>query len=253
MCEPCYCIEHYEATALASRTAHDWQAALEACSAWLADEPFSQRPALMGSYIGFRPEYLSMAEQFATAGLCSDGTNIHLLNNRAVVRVYQGKINAAYKDVQTALHYSPARDSAHLLATLGLIAFRCGMPELGREYYGLSIAWFKHAKEPSAIASAALYLLREEIRIDPSAIPQAVDIAQRIAKYPIVMREPELAGMTELLLEEARSATSNNTSNDRAILPSAGREEFARNASLFRVPKNAKQIAPRLGDYLSLL
>ena len=243
----------HEANTFASRQAHNWRKALQACAAWLADEPFSLRPALMGSYLGFRPEYQAMAEQFATAGLSSNSTNILLLNNRAVARAYQGKIKEAYTDVQTALEHKSARDDAHLLATLGLIAFRSGMPVLGREYYEQSIAWFSQSKDQASVASALLYLLREEIQIDRSAIPQAVDQAKRIAKLPIVMRQPELIGMTELVLEEAHTAANTSpTSNDRILIMPASPEEFSRQGSLFNVPKKAKQLLSQL-DYSKLI
>ncbi|MDP1997160.1 MAG: hypothetical protein Q8J90_08160 [Gallionella sp.] len=246
--------ESYEAKTLASRQAHDWQNALQTCASWLADEPFSIRPALMGSYLGFRPEHAAMAEQFATAGLRCDSANSHLLNNRAVARVYQGKINEAYADVRAALEHGSARDDAHLMATLGLIAFRSGMPELGREYYALSIAWFSQAKENTSVASAMLYLLREEMQIDQSAISQSVDMAHRIAKLPMAIRQPELIGMTELVLEEARVAANvSPAASDRAIVAPASHDEFSRYASLFHVPEKAKQLALRLGDYSALI
>lgn len=244
----------YEAKTLASRQSHDWQSALRTCSAWLADEPFSTRPALMGSYLGFRPEHVEMAEQFATAGLRCNSENINLLNNRAVARVYQGKVGEAYADVQSALRNGAARDSAHLMATLGLIAFRSGMPELGRECYSQSIGWFTHTKERASVASALLYLLREEIRTDKAAIPQTIELAQRISKLPIAMNNPELVGMTQLVLEEAHAGLNSNTSfNDSVGNMTASTDEISHYASLFHVPDKAKQIAAQMVNYSELM
>jgi tetratricopeptide (TPR) repeat protein len=244
----------YEAKAFAARRARDWKNALQACAAWFADEPFSHRPAMMGSYLGcFHPKHQAVAEQFATAGLRCDSANIGLLNNRAVARVYLGKTEEAYADLRAALERGPARDDAHLMATLGLIAFRSGMPTLGREYYGLSIAWFLQSKDLGAVASAILYRLREEIRIDRSAIPQSIVIAQRIAKSPMVMRQPELIGMTELVIEEAQGAASTSLApNDRPVAP-ASSNEFSHQASLFHVPEKAKQLASRHADFAELV
>lgn len=243
-----------EANTLASRQEHDWPRALQTCAAWLADEPFSQRPALMGSYLGFRPEHAALAEQFATAGLRSDSTNILLLNNRAVARVYQGKVDDAFADVRMALDHGLARDDAHLMATLGLIAFRYGMPELGREYYGRSIAWFAQSKAHTSVASALLYYVREEMQFDRSAIPLSIELAQRIAKLPIVKHQPELAGMTKLVLEEARAATSASfVANHMHAVATASPEELRRQASLFHVPEKAKHPLTRLVDYSELI
>lgn len=244
----------FEAKTLASRQARDWTNALQACAAWLTDEPFSLRPALMGSYLGFRPESYAMAEQFASAGLRCDSTNISLLNNRAVARAYQGKIEDAYTDVRAALEYIPGRENPHLMATLGLIAFRSGMPELGREYYKLCIAWFSHSKERDSVAAAMLHLLREEIRIDQSAIPSAVDMAKRIAKLPAAMRQPEIIGMTELFFEEAHVAANTAlSSNNLGLVAPASSSEFSHQASLFRIPEKAKQRVSSLSDYSEII
>ena len=239
----------YEAKALAFRRARDWKNALQACAAWLAEEPFSSRPAMMGSYVAFRPEYQRIMEQFASAGLRRDTENFHLLNNRAVARAYQGRIDEAYADVKTALQHASARNDAHLLATLGLIAFRSGQPTLGREYYGLSIAWFSQSKEYASVASALLYLSREELRVDPAAVPISIDLANRIAKSPVATRQPELVGMTELVLEEAHAFATKSPALNVPVFAAASTDELKHQASLFQVPERAKNIASRLCDF----
>lgn len=243
----------YEAKTLASRQTRNWKNALQACAAWLMDEPFSLRPALMGSYLGFRPESYAMAEQFASAGLRCDSTNISLLNNRAVARAYQGKIHEAYADVKTALEHASGRNNPHLMATLGLIAFRSGMTDLGRDNYKLCIAWFSHSKERGSVAAATLHLLREEMRIDRSTIEYSVGMAQRIAKLPVAMRQPEIIGMTELLIEEAKEAANTKFDpNHLGLVAPASSHEFYHQASLFHVPEKAKKRLSGLGDYPSL-
>lgn len=239
--------ESFEARTLASRHDHDWNNALQTCAKWLADEPFSVRPAMLGSYLAFRPEHTGMAEQFASAGLRCDNANSMLLNNRAVARVYQGKIDEAYEDIELALQDTGARDDAHLLATLGLIAFRSGRPDLGRDLYGQSVGWFSHRKERASVASALLYWLREEVRVDRSIIPKAIDMAQRISKMSAASKQPELRGMADLLLEEAKAA-GNSTGVHQEEIVSEHLTQFAlfHSASLFHVPDKAKQIAARL-------
>jgi hypothetical protein len=99
-----------------------------------------------------------------------------------------------------------------------------------------------------------LYLLREEIRIDRSTIPLTVDLVQRIVKSPMAMRQPELIGMTELVLEEARApANTNLASNDLGVVAPASFDEFSHQASLFHVPAKAKQRLLRLSDYSELV
>ena len=243
----------HEAITLASRQAHQWTNALRACAAWLVDEPFSSRPAIMGSYIAFRPENINLAEQFATAGLCGDKANFHLLNNRAVVRAYQGKIEAAYEDVTLALQQDDARNSAHLMATLGLIAFRSGMPDIGRVYYAQSISWLSQAKHSSGVASGILHLLREEIRLDSSFIPTAIPIVERIAKSVTLARHPEIIGMTELFFEETRKPTTDGREATSLVRSPASPDDLNYQASLFHVPEKAKAVYPKLSDFSKLV
>ena len=242
--------EPHEARTLASRHQHEWHDALQTCAAWLADEPFSVRPALMGSYLGFRPEHTSMAEQFATAGLRCDSSNFMLLNNRAVARAYQGKIKEAYSDVSAALQYRDARNDAHLMATLGLIAYRSGQPELGRSYYGLSIAWFKHLKDRMSIFSAILHQLREEIRHNSSSIDLAIDMARRVKQSPFVVGRPELVGLADLVLQEASELLENQSDYFGSTYSShIDVDDFIRQAHLFKIPDVAKQHIAKLNDY----
>ena len=237
----------FEAKTLASRHEHDWNNALQTCARWLADEPFSLRPAILGSYLGFRPEHTGMAEKFASAGLRCDSANPMLLNNRAVARAYQGKIDEAYSDIGLALQDGTSRNDAHLVATLGLIAFRSGCPDLGRELYAQSVGWFHHEKNQASAASAMLHWLREEIRLDRSIAPKAIDFSQRVLKMSASSKQPELHGMGVLLIEEAK------TELDVGKIHYASRElecpshmDLAHSATLFHVPDTAKQFAARL-------
>lgn len=244
----------YEARALAFRQGQDWKKALQACAEWLADEPFSRRPAIMGSYIGFRPEFHSLAEKFATAGLRCHSGDTMLLNNRAVARANQGNTSGAFADIEAAMENLSAKDDAHLMATLGMIAFRSGMPVRGREYYGQSIAWFLQSKDSESVASAILHLLREEIRIDRLAVPQALEVVGRIEKSPLVKNQPELAGMAKLIVENSHLATGD--SPDAGQIPieiPASPELFSHYASLFNVPNRAKKAVPRLSDLSGLV
>jgi tetratricopeptide (TPR) repeat protein len=245
----------YEAKALASRQAHKWADALHWCAAWLADEPFSSRPALMGSYLGsVQPEHYALAEKFATVGLGSSNANISLWNNRAVARAYQGKTVEAYEDIKAALQHSPARDDTHLLATLGLIAMRSGMAEVGREQYRQSIAWLSQAKDYAGVASAVLNLMREELRLDGYANPRWLRVVQQLAKSPVVIREPELIGMTRVILKEVGVGSQIvNVANASPVLSPASSDEFKYQASLFHVPDKAKHLVPNLGDYSALV
>ena len=79
------------------------------------------------------------------------------------------------------------------------------------------------------------------------------EMAQRIAKLPGVMRNPEIIGMTELLLEEAKEAANTNFEpNHLGLVAPASSHEFYHQASLFQVPEKAKQRLLGLDDKLGL-
>jgi tetratricopeptide (TPR) repeat protein len=246
--------EPHEASTLASRQCYEWSEALRTCAAWLADEPFSVRAALMGSYLGFRPEHTSVGEQFATAGLRCDSSNFMLLNNRAVARTYQGKIDEAYSDVSMALQCGGAREDAHLIATLGLIAYRSGQPELGRVFYGWSISWFRHLQDRTSILYAILYQLREETRHDRTSIGFATDVAKRIKLSSFALRKPELVGLADLLIQEVSDFDDASSGGmNISVSNNFGRDDLFQQASLFKVPDVAKQRILQVNEYLSFI
>jgi len=73
-----------------------WDDARVECRQWLNDEPFSSRPASLGSYIGvsLTTDY-SFAEACARAGLQADPNDATLQNNLTVALAYQGKLDDA--------------------------------------------------------------------------------------------------------------------------------------------------------------
>jgi hypothetical protein len=242
----------HEANALSLRQTREWSQALDACADWLAEEPFSVRPAFVGSFIGFRPEHNLIAEKFASAGLAADPGSVGLLNNRAVVRVYRGDLDLAMNDIRAATKLERGKSNPALLATLGLLAFRVGFPEIGRQLYQRALSWLYISKERTAVARGFLYLTREEIRADPSRASTYVSVATKIGKAPIVTGQPELIGMADLVQEEWKAAMvvkSAAHGDDEARFPPA---EFWHQASLFDVPGEALEQTRLAAEYANL-
>ena len=225
----------FEANTLLARQEQNWEVALNSCIKWLADEPFSLRPAQMGSYIAFLPEHNKISEEFATAGLRRDKLNITLLNNRAVALTYQGKLNEALTDFKTAMNSDGANNSPHLLATLGLIAFGSGFAEIGRECYEKAMYWFIGRKDGLSTKEAILTLLRQEIRHNPSSIPASIIIIERILKTLILTKQPEICGLANLVLKEALAGA---ILIPQTYVPSISSQELNHFISLFNNPKN---------------
>lgn len=238
-----------EARALAFRNSRQWGDAMRACAAWLADEPYSVRPSALGSFMGLLPEHVVMAEQFASAGLKSDQHNSLLLNNRAVSRAYQGKLSEAFDDVKNALNDKTAREDALLLATLGLVAFRGGQPNLGREYYSLSVEWFSFEKDRRSVAAALLHWAKEEVRIDSTASPAAERIAKKVIKSGLAAREPELMGLAETFIQKDSKQPKDKPDTKAAIdanPASLSTDELSHQRLLFNVPEKAHRPSLKL-------
>lgn len=230
----------HEALTLAARHDGRWEDTLKECACWLSDEPYSIQAAILGSYIGFWPGTHSRAEQFATAGLLSennncDSTNIMLLNNRAVARAYQGNLNDAYSDFESAIVLSDGKDSTHLLATLGLIAYRSGIPDLGADCYLKSIAWFNEIKDKPSAALAMMFFLREYTKVDKDVIPLALDMSKKIYNSPLSQQLPELKGVANLIISEI-DLTDVSTFNHKL---NASKDTIANQAKKFSIPNKS--------------
>lgn len=114
-----------------------WQEAVDECRNWLCDEPFSSRPAKLGSFIGLGlVEDYPFAESCARVGLKVDPSEQILLNNLTVVLAYQNKLVEAkgvFERIKQPL--SETHPSYVHSATEGLLHFRSGNVVLGRSLY----------------------------------------------------------------------------------------------------------------------
>lgn len=114
-----------------------WEAAQKECLNWLNDEPFSSRPAMVASYIG-----LTLTTDFITAKTCAevgiqaDPDNFTLLNNLTVALAYCGEIERALKTFAKITSMKDGDLPQYVyIATLGLLRFRVGDIQGGRQCY----------------------------------------------------------------------------------------------------------------------
>lgn len=192
----------HEADAMASRVRHDWDGVVESCELWLESEPFASKPAELGSFSAFRIDQAERAYRIATSGLATNHSNILLLNNRAVSSVYLGKIEDGIKDVEKAIRFGGS-DDTHLVATLGLIAYRLRMPSLGERYYGTAVAKFVKDKNAESTLLACLYWIREIGRYNAEYARNDLKYVKKYANKLLVgRRDPEIESMMEVIEKE---------------------------------------------------
>lgn len=174
----------YEAHAIKLIRIKDWEGALKETEMWLDDQPFSRTPATMGSYLAADGlgDYEKSVE-IAIHGLESNPSDNSLLNNLSFALANLGripeaelsfsKINFLDKSIETKIVWN---------ATKGLILFRKGHLEEGRESYkkAIELASGKDYKEYREAAS--VYLAREELLANTSYATDAFLFAENECK-----------------------------------------------------------------------
>ncbi len=156
----------FEANACQAFRDGRWKASLEACLGWLADEPFSSRPITLGSFLAIEVmEDFQLCESLCEKGLESNPHHPGLINNLTVALVYKGDLERAEEKLSmVAADQSDQSMHAHLIATKGLLAFRRGRVEEGRNFYNRAIDLA--ASDPVVKAMAVIHLGLEEVRHD---------------------------------------------------------------------------------------
>ena len=155
----------YEAKAWKYFEAGNWTEAITSCRAWLLDEPYSVRPAMLGAFLALVPIGDPLeAKSLLESALVANGNYAGLHNNYAVALAEQGRLDDAEAALKTAwLHETDAVvRSIYLVATNGLIAFRRGEVERGRLFYLESIEAARRHGNAGAAVLAEAYRAREE-------------------------------------------------------------------------------------------
>ena len=185
-------IDDHEACALSLRVDRNWSGAISSCEEWGKDEFFSERPFCLGSYIAIEAlGDADRAERILRKGLVANGNDTVLLNNLAIAMAMQGRLGEARSTLAKAekkLAGSPFEDKVVLMATSGLIDYRTGNIELGREKYLDAIKIASESGHVDDARRAALYLVLEEL--------EARTLASR-SLSSIIVRKVEKAGGSE--------------------------------------------------------
>ncbi len=175
----------FEAAALNSRKNGDWNNVVSNCQQWHLDESFSTRPCVLGSFIA--SEILrdfELCEEFSRAGLRSNPNDPILLNNLAVALIYQGKLDKASRIIDR-IHDIPQKADASVstyLPTKGLLNFRKGEFEAGRQQYFEFIDNVSGPLKEYYQALALLHLAQEELRVGSANFENVVDRTREIKK-----------------------------------------------------------------------
>ncbi len=158
----------FEARAWECFRAGEWDQTIVECWKWLADEPFSRRPAELGTFTALVPtEHFDDAIRMARVALVANPDDPLLLNNLAVGLASLNKAAEAQREfgrINPGAMSEPGYVTA-FLATQGLIAFRLGNLELGRLQYQLAVGTASGVDRAVERALALAFWAREELNV----------------------------------------------------------------------------------------
>jgi tetratricopeptide (TPR) repeat protein len=145
---------------------------------WAVDEPFSSRPAVMGTFLGGIYGDYRLGLELGEAGLIANPDDEQIVNNLAFIEASEGNLAGAWQRIQRLANYN----SPHFVANAGLIAYRMGELELGRQCYEAAIKLAKLASQSQTEALARLFFAREAILAGDPHSARIAEAAARVAK-----------------------------------------------------------------------
>lgn len=160
----------YEAQTFESFQKKDWASAIGFALQWLKDQPFSTRPAHFAAYIASTiEEKFALAEQISLFGLMGNpqdpGLRVNLAYGLAKTnRLEEAETELARVSVVDAEEWvDVAIDANH-----GLLAFRRGVPDVGRDWYGKAVLKASRLKDMTVKFTALWNWTLEEIGVPDS-------------------------------------------------------------------------------------
>jgi hypothetical protein len=162
-----------EAKYWAAYAAGEMSLALKYAKDWLIDEPYSSRPAIDGCFVCSLLDDYSAMEEILTIGLLANSENQTLKINRAFCIFASNdsamfgrfKVTPAslFRDLAAAQKSEDLQTVAHAEATIGLIYYRNGNSQKGKEFYDNSEKIFKSINIPGSELICIQNHLREAI------------------------------------------------------------------------------------------
>jgi tetratricopeptide (TPR) repeat protein len=172
-----------EAQAWRSYFEGDWTTATKSSTRWLRDQPFSGNAATLHSYIvadmleNFEPAVASLR-----AAIRCNPDSLMLRNNLAYSLINLGELTEAEKLLRELhLEQSSGTDRV-LIATVGLLEFRKGNAEMGRNLYLQAIEQCKRLGLTDDAGRAATYLAIEEVRAKTGEAAEAIKRSHHLTR-----------------------------------------------------------------------
>jgi pentatricopeptide repeat protein len=181
-------INPFEACARQFAEQKNWEKSIEFSKKWFLDMPFAKSSVLFANDIADNKlKDHAQAVDIAKMGLLSHPNDAHLLNNIVYSLCKQDKIEEAdkyLKEIKKEDMFASNVTAICLTATRGLLAFRKGFPEIGRQMYNESMEMAVRANSVFYHSLALINYIGEELRLGEENLDGYVPrINQIIKKY----------------------------------------------------------------------
>jgi len=168
----------FEASANVNLREGEWNYAIAEGEEWLRDQPFSKQPALFTSYVASLIEDYERSIRILKESLHANPDDPALINNLAFALGSANRLDEADSLLRRIdITNCEGPSAITLAATAGLLMFRAGLPDRGREFYQLAISRASSQGNSTYKAMASLYLAREELIASTPAAEIAVNRA----------------------------------------------------------------------------
>lgn len=179
----------FEAGALLNFREGDWNSAIAHAEKWRADQPFSNRPAILATYIANGPlDDAKRGCDIAKESLKANPDNPYILNNIAIAFARQGNVKEAQK-YYNRIKIDPDDEKRQIIhtATQGLILYRSGQHEAGFRKYAKAILLAQRIGNHELIARARITELRERFETGyPVTIEEINSIKPDVDKADLI-------------------------------------------------------------------
>ena len=160
----------FEAAAWTSYQNKEWHDVVKNSKRWFGDQPFSRRPAGLGSFVATTAlEDYSAGKWFAAKGLRANPGDFTLLNNLAFACLQLGNIPEGAEALRKVDRGGLSEGQSIVLkATQGLMSFRSGNLEQGRELYEAALDSARRLGDsngPRIHALASMFYALEELAV----------------------------------------------------------------------------------------
>ena len=174
----------FEAQARHFYQAKQFTESLKEAEKWIRFEPFSARPLVMATFLASTClDDDKHAIEISTNALPANRSDPVLLNNRAFSYARLGDLSAA-SNALNQINLNECMDNNILMitATHGLLRFRSGKTEEGRDFYRTAVQGFERLADLRSTAIATFFWATEEKRIQSSEAPTLIADAKKKIK-----------------------------------------------------------------------